>query len=626
MRSRRHRPKIKPTPRLSLPLVPICVLFAGSILLAAGAEWISRGSLVETLQWRIQAPDIFLLNVMLAGSIMLMAYGFIGTLFPSTALAVALLALMSFVHEYKLRLIGEPFFPWDVVLNREGMNIASAVTGSELWLRAAGATAVAGLLVILRFTLRKPYRIKLQTRVLFLLLPAALLLSFGLKAVWIHGLLDRAGVNEITWNQQENYKDNGLLLAFTLNMKNAVITKPAGYGEAAIAAIAQEMESLEKGANEVQAASSKEASREPNVIMIMNEAFWDPTLLQDVTFNQDPLPTIHRLQKEQTSGYLLSPQFGGGTSNVEFEVLTGLSMSQLPAGSTPYQQYIDEPLPSLASLFGSKGYSTKAIHSYEGWFWNRDQVYDLMGFDAFKSLSDFVQPEYRGAYVADAEVSRSIIREVESSKEPMFIYGVTMQNHGPYNDNRYGTTKLQAKGPLSDESLQLLETYAQGAYDADQSLKLLMEHFEESEEPTVIVFFGDHLPMLGDNYDVYREAGFIGSTDSDEWSSEELKRMRSVPFVIWSNYRAAQVKDTVPLLSTSFLGSYVLDRLSMDLPLQWQFTSHLSEQAPGLLRNLVVDGQGVLYETPPDSMKQALENYRSLQYDLLFGEQFLSGQ
>ena len=143
----------------------------------------------------------------------------------------------------------------------------------------------------------------------------------------------------------------------------------------------------------------------------MSEAFWDPTLLTNVTFSEDPVPTIHRLQKESSIRIFVSPQYGGGTSNVEFEVLTGNSMSFLPGGSIPYQQYISKPVPSLASYFADQGYKSMGIHSYEGWFWDRNSSIRSSAFESFKSSEHFVNPEMKGYFISDAEVARSVIEK-----------------------------------------------------------------------------------------------------------------------------------------------------------------------------------------------------------------------
>ncbi|MNC24071.1 Lipoteichoic acid synthase 2 [compost metagenome] len=408
-------------------------------------------------------------------------------------------------------------------------------------------------------------------------------------------------------------------------MKNSIITKPAGYGEQAIDTIASKLTTLRGGTISTAAVETAEpAEKLPHVIFVMSEAFWDPTLLPGVTFSEDPLPTIHRLQERYGASTMLSPQFGGGTSNVEFEVLTGFSTSFLPSGSVPYQQYISQPIPSLASFFESRGYRSLAVHSYEGWFWNRNNVYKWMGFEGFKSLTHFTEPEYKGAFIADSEVSKSIIREVEKSEEPVFIYAVTMQNHGPYNDDRYGQTDIAIDGDLTDEAKQIINTYTQGAKDADASLKMLIDYFEEEEEPAYIVFYGDHLPMLGYDYDVYRQTGFIGSPLTEEWSLEELRSMRSVPLVTWTN---VPVKADLPAtISSSFLGSFALKALGIEPAGQFALNAELYPSLPGLLRNLTIDSGDTLSGIVPEEAKALVEDYRLLQYDMLFGNQYLAGK
>lgn len=602
-------------------------LALAAFLLGIGVEWIARGSLYQAWEWIGSNREIFRLNYYLVFSVLLVLYSLIGSLFPSLALTTALLSLFSLISYFKTKLIGEPFFPWDIILNQEGMNIAPLVTGRSAIIRIGAVVVVVAALIALRFLLRR-YSIAWYSRIAFFAVAAAVLVSFGLQSSWTTKMQYKAGVAQIIWNQQENYANNGQLLAFTLNIKHSIITKPAGYGETAISSIAENIASHREtaaAANQTAAFKTLPDGKQPNVIFIMNEAFWDPTLLPNVTFKEDPIPTVHQLQKEHTTpDYMLSPQFGGGTSNVEFEVLTGFSTSFLPSGSVPYQQYISQPIPSLASFFESKGYKSLAVHSYEGWFWNRNNVYKWMGFEGFKSITHFVEPEYKGAFISDEEVTRSIIREVEKSEEPVFIYAVTMQNHGPYNDDRYGEAKIEFDGDLTDEAKQILNTYTLGARDADASLRSLIEHFEESGEPTFIVFYGDHLPMLGYDFDVYKQGGFIESSLMENWSLEELQRMRSVPLVTWSNFPAEGEAGNV--ISSSFLGAYVLDALAMEPPGQFAFNSELYRTLPGLLRNLVVDQDNNLSQSVAEDYRAKVEDYRLLQYDMLFGQQFLANQ
>ncbi|GAB7055856.1 LTA synthase family protein [Paenibacillus sp. YK5] len=585
-------------------------------LLVFGMELIQRGNVQETWDWLTANPKLFAVNALLAFFVFLLIYCLIGSLFFAMGFSTLLLMLMSLISFFKQKLIGEPFFPWDIFLKKESMNIIPLVTSKEALVRLVLVLGISAGIFLLRIWLPR-WPMKLWVRMTLGLMAVLALYSFGVRAPWAEKVMAQAGANEIVWNQQQNYGENGISLAFTMNVRNSIVPKPSGYSELSIANMAE-------GLNELVGASKASASndKKPNVIFIMNEAFWDPTLLPGVKFNKDPLPTVHRLQKKTTSGYLLSPQFGGGTSNVEFEVLTGQSMSNLPAGSIPYQQYIRKPIPSLASYFKNQGYRSVAIHSYDGWFWNREEVYQYMGFDDFKSKEDFDNPEYRGAFISDDEVSRSIIDEVEANDNPTFIYAVTMENHGPYNDNRYGETDIKVEGNLTEEARNTLQTYAQGVYNADHSLKMLIDHFEKSDEPTVIVFYGDHLPMLGYDYDVYVQSGFVSTGRSDQWSLEEQKRIHSVPFVMWSNMDLP--KEHVPILSNSFLNAYVLDRLQMEKPAAWAYNFELSRKVPGLLRGLVVDSGQVLYTSPPSSVASDVEKYRELQYDEMFGGQYLA--
>jgi phosphoglycerol transferase MdoB-like AlkP superfamily enzyme len=595
------------------------------MLLVIGVELIQRGSLHDTLDWAGQHDQLFFLNFVINFFVLLFIYCLLGSLVMAMGVTALLLFIVSLISFFKLKLIGEPFFPWDILLNKEGMNIAPLITGSSSALIKIVIIAVVVSAVFLVRLLLPRLSLPWVSRLVLGLLSIFVLYSFAFKTAWAGKILDSMHVSEIVWKQEQNYSDNGLLLAFTMNVKNSVVAKPEGYNEHAIAAVAKTITDTNTNTNTNAVkpiATDPLNGKKPNVIFIMNEAFWDPTLLPNVTYSEDPVPTIHRLQKESTSGYLLSPQFGGGTSNVEFEVLTGNSMSFLPGGSIPYQQYISKPLPSLASYFEDQGYKSMGIHSYEGWFWDRNTVYKQLGFESFMAKDHFVNPEVKGDFISDADVSRNIIKAVDGTDKPMFIYAVTMQNHGPYDDNRYGTNPIQAQGNLTQDAKSILETYTHGAHDADAALQQLIDHYQKSDEPTIIVFYGDHLPMMGLDYQVYAQSGFVHTGNDSQWSLEELKKMHSVPFVTWSNF--AMPKENIPTLSDSFLAGHVLDALHLEKPPQFAMNSALSAKIPGMINNLVVDANQQLHASVPDDAKAEVDEYRNMQYDLMFGKQFLA--
>ncbi len=616
--------------RLAKSLFIGTALLLSSCLLSIGVEWISRGSLWETLAWIRRNTSIYALNALISGSALILFYSLIGSVFLAVGAAAVLLSVMAFINYYKSMLVGEPFFPWDIILNKEGMDVGPLFTGAQDLLKLAVILAALGSLVYLHRKLKSRLVVSWISRGILGAVSLAVLLSFGLQVSWAKERVAKAGVDDTIWSQQANYDSNGLLLAFTLNVQNAQVPEPEDYSADNMASLAQGLtadtsEEAVPAFNQTDGKETAAPKKRPNVVFIMSEAFWDPTVLSNVSFSSDPVPTLHQLQQSYPSGTMLSPQFGGGTSNVEFEVLTGLSMSFMPAGSVPYLQYVNGSVPSLASYFETKGYRSLGIHTYDGWFWNREGVYKELGFEGFKSKDGFINPEYNGLYISDNEIADSIIHEIDQSEDPVFIYAVTMQNHAPYTDkNRYpsGNT-FKVEGDLTEEARDMLETYAQGAHYADQALKRLVEHFAQADEPTYIVFYGDHLPTLGLEYDLYRQAGFVQSGKPADWSLTEYKNLRSIPFVTWSNFAAAE-EQQVNTISASFMGAYVLDTLGMQPEGQFALGSKLYRSVPGLIRNLTVDPSGALSHTVPAGSEELVEQYRMLQYDILFGDNYLS--
>ncbi|MFB6362737.1 LTA synthase family protein [Paenibacillus elgii] len=297
----------------------------------------------------------------------------------------------------------------------------------------------------------------------------------------------------------------------------------------------------------------EELQKPPNIIVLLSEAFWDITQINSLRFSKDPAPMFHALQKKFTHGTLLSPMFGGGTANVELEVLTGHSMRFFPENSIPYEQYIKQPTASLASLLLGQGYTTTAISPFYHWFFNSSEVYKHLGFSRFISLEYFNPDEYVGPYMGDHAVVRRIIEETERSPGADFIFANTMENHYHYWPGKFKKNHIQVKGPMSNEGTGIAETYAQGLSGADRALQELVVHFSKLKEPTIIVFFGDHLPSL-EKLLVYKESNYISGEDDPDF----LEKMHNTPVVVWSNYLPKEAKEELHM-SPSFLGPYILN-------------------------------------------------------------------
>lgn len=302
----------------------------------------------------------------------------------------------------------------------------------------------------------------------------------------LHALKSTIGYNieDMAWRQKFNYEHNGFITAFFINLGNIYIKKPDNYS---LEKIHEVLKDIEKNTSTGSVPVVK-----PNVIFILSEAFWDVTKIPGISFEKDPLTNFRRFKKESTSGNLIAPTYGGKTQWTEFEVLTGNMIKFLPFGSMPYEQYIQKPLPSIVQEFKKNGYTTRALHTYEKTFFNRYKAYPFLGFDTFVGVEDLINPKYKGPFVSDDEFVNQIIDTLKHKKvDPLFLFGISMQNHFTYEGQKYPEydVKLSSSGNLSDKSMQILQNYTQGLSDADKSLGKLIDYVNSQKEPTVVVFF-----------------------------------------------------------------------------------------------------------------------------------------
>lgn len=317
--------------------------------------------------------------------------------------------------------------------------------------------------------------------------------------------------------------------------------------------------------------SALSAEKQPNVIVLLSESFWDPTQL-DVQFSRDPIPFFHSLRKTFSGGWMLSPQHGGGTANVEFEVLTGNAMRFLPKNTIAYESHVTHPIESLATILNGQGYVSTAISPAPHYLFNSTEVYKRLGFSQFISL-EFFPRDYEGPYMADRAVVRQIIEKAEATEEPDFIFANTMENHYHYYPGKFKANTIEVKADLPGGSAGLLETLAQGLSGADRALQELVEYYAASKEPTVILFFGDHQPFLEKDYKVYREAGYLKKDDPEEWW-----KMFSTPFVIWDNFLPMNKQDLK--MNASFLLPALLEHAKLPDTAYTTFLRELCKQTP----------------------------------------------
>lgn len=398
-------------------------------------------------------------------------------------------------------------------------------------------------------------------------------------------------------------KRDGIALAFMLEMQYMEVEKPHGY-------VASKVEdTYEAISGDVVAAESNE--KMPNVIVVMNEAFSDPAVLGEFTTNEDYMPFLHSLQEgnENTvTGIMNVSVVGGNTANTEFEFLTGSTMAFLPDGSVPYQQYIDDTTDSMASHLKGLGYNTIAMHPYNASGWERNQVYPYFGFDTFYSLKNFSGVTKVRDYVSDESCVDRIIKEFERSKDPLFLFNVTMQNHSSYTakyDNF--TPDITVDG---SDSIQL-SNYLSLVKLSDAALERLITYFSGVEEDTVVVFFGDHQPTDAVVKDIWEMNG----VDPDNLTEEQACLRYQVPFVVWANYDIEEQNDV--MTSANFLGAQFFDWCNIPMSGYQEYLLELSREYSAITARTAVNKKGKFIEFR--DVKEELLEYNMLQYYRLFG-------
>ena len=311
----------------------------------------------------------------------------------------------------------------------------------------------------------------------------------------------------------------------------------------------------------------------PNIIFVMSESHWDARKL-DPSIPKNITPTIDQNQISQ----VLSPSFGGGTANVEFEVLTSLNV-QLNQNELLYVSKLKRPIYALPHYMNQLGYNTTAMHNNGKYFYNRSAVYQHLGFQRFISLENMTNAANRKQYINQAGWANddllyaSIEQQLTQTDQPQFIYAISVENHPMYNDDRFGRDAYQLTKPgLSEASKRQLNTYLMGMKRADDKLKQLIQNVSQLERPTLIIFFGDHLPNLQQVYDDY---GFFASAQ-DKAEKKQLKYFET-PLAVWSNFPIDQKQLKQEYIPAHFLAHRVLSAAHLPLSAYYQFTQQIND-------------------------------------------------
>ena len=438
------------------------------------------------------------------------------------------------------------------------------------------------------------------------------------------------GVYFKTFRPDITYKRQGQALTFVRSIHMIMAQKPNGYsaskayevyekyGSDVVEASAMDEDTLndEQSASDEVSVLTETTEENPNIIVVMCEAFADLGTVGDFEVNQDYMPFVHSLSENTIKGTTYVSIFGGRTANTEYEVLTGNSQAFLPDGSTTYQFFLKNNYPSIVHFLKNKGYQgLNAIHPYYKVGYNRINVYNYFGFNNYYALEDFVNPEILRKYITDECNYNKMIELYEAAKKessaPYFSFSVTMQNHSSYGKEY---EDMPHDIVLSNESYDYTaDQYLNLIKVSDSALEKFIEYFKNVEEPTVIIFYGDHQPQVANAF--YNQ--IMGKAQSELTDEENMEKYKT-PFLAWANYDIEE-KDGV-VTSTNYLMSTIMNELGLDMPKYNRLLLEFQKQVPVLtaVGYRGADGKYYSLDDATSPYKEVIDEYYMLQYNELF--------
>lgn len=527
--------KMQPIVKNIINIALFCAIPVILFYLMEAYEHNASEEVYETAQW---------LNILLFELIAWILFLLFGSTRIALSIETGVALVYGLVNHYVMAFRSTPFVPWDIF----SIGTAASVAGNYDFTPTEEVIKVT-LGFVLLLVLVQFIRFKIPGKFYFRVIPVlcvTLVLGTFVNMLQDEDWQSEWGLYPYLFTPAHMTKVNGMAVTFAMDMAYIFVEKPQGYNPDDVKAILEQYESSDEGDN---------TEELPNIIAIMNEAFSDLSVLGDFTPSEDYMPYIHSLQAgndNTITGTLTVSVCGGNTANSEFEFLTGHTMDFFPVGSIPYQQYIKGEIPTMASQLLAMGYETHGMHPYGASGWNRDKVYPWLGFENTYFIKDFKYRSYIRDYVSDRSAYNQIIYTYENmeSDKPLFLFEVTMQNHGSYSDLHDNFVPDITVEGVKNNALQ---QYLSLIKVSDQQLKRLIEYFSEVEEDTIIVFFGDHQP----NDYVANQILRLNGKHTTKLTKEDALLRYKVPYVIWANYDIEE--GTKQDMDISFLGANVLE-------------------------------------------------------------------
>ena len=594
---------------------------------------------------------VFVLNVILVALLYLMLLMLFNRFWTASIVILAVGIIVAAIEHFKVEIRYEAILPAD--LGFLGSNTGNMLTfipaGAHVTILVAlGAFAVllALILVLRHFDGRKGRMIRtdnlslnLTSRLILLLLPILVFALYCIHVSTTDSLANKfsraLGDTPSMWDSVYDAQRNGPLVAFTRQLNPKIMDKPSNYSEETMKKVAAR---YQKEAETINASRTNNLT-DSTVVYVLSESFSDPSRVPGLKTNKDSMPNIRKIKAGTTSGLMLSSGYGGGTANLEYMGLSGLSMANFESSlSSPYQQLVPSQhwTPTINQLWGAP-VNSLGYHPYESSMYSRATNYKKFGFSHFYTLTgpDVIKYQDKideSPYVSDKSSYDSALEGIKSGKTNKFIQIITMQNHMPYHEwyeNNDYTAESTTGTPLGDDEQQSIETYQKGVEITDQATQEFLNELDALDKPVTVVFYGDHLP------------GIYSSASEDGNSSLAL---HLTDYFIWSNKasssqgnKASDAAYSSPNFFVAQAADHMNAKVSPYLAFLTEMHSKIAAMEPPVVNKIqgwdrIPEGQNIYLDQNGNPMstddfdketKQLLADYKLIQYDITAGKNYL---
>ena len=594
---------------------------------------------------------VFVLNVILVALLYLMLLMLFNRFWTASIVILAVGIIVAAIEHFKVKIRYEAILPAD--LGFLGSNTGNMLTfipaGAHVTILVAlGAFAalLALILVLRHFDGRKGRMIRtdnlslnLTSRLILLLLPILVFALYCIHVSTTDSLANKfsraLGDTPSMWDSVYDAQRNGPLVAFTRQLNPKIMDKPSNYSEETMKKVAAR---YQKEAETINASRTNNLT-DSTVVYVLSESFSDPSRVPGLKTNKDSMPNIRKIKAGTTSGLMLSSGYGGGTANLEYMGLSGLSMANFDSSlSSPYQQLVPSQhwTPTINQMWGAPANSL-GYHPYESSMYSRATNYKKFGFSHFYTLTgpDVIKYQDKideSPYVSDKSSYDSALEGIRSGKTNKFIQIITMQNHMPYHEwyeNNDYTAESTTGTPLGDDEQQSIETYQKGVEITDQATQEFLNELDALDKPVTVVFYGDHLP------------GIYSSASEDDNNSLAL---HLTDYFIWSNKasssqgnKASDAAYSSPNFFVAQAADHMNAKVSPYLAFLTEMHSKIAAMEPPVVNKIqgwdrIPEGQNIYLDQNGNPMstddfdketKQLLADYKLIQYDITAGKNYL---